>query len=90
MDKEKVLGTIKTASRNFSDRLNNQYVENLDEEFNQGYNLCMLKTMNLLADTNLKDAEIIGLLQKHFDLRLSEAEEMIRTAKNRKKRNQGK
>jgi len=50
----------------------------------------MLKMMNLLVDSNLKDAEIISLLQKYFDLRLSEAEDMIRIAKNRKNRNKGK
>ena len=90
MDKEKVLGTIKSATRSFADRLNNQYAENLDDEFYQGFDLCMMKMMNLLVDSNLKDAEIIRLLLKHFDLRLSEAEDMIRTAKNRKNRNKGK
>ena len=50
----------------------------------------MLKMMNLLVDSNLKDDEIISLLQKHFDLRLSEAEDRIRTAKNGKNRNKGK
>jgi len=36
MDKEKVLGTIKSAKRSLADRLNNQYAENLDDEFYQG------------------------------------------------------
>ena len=56
MDKEKVLGTIKSATRSFADRLNNQYAENLDDEFYQGFDLCMMKMMNLLVDSNLKDA----------------------------------
>lgn len=86
MDEEKVLGTIKS----FADRLNNQQAEKPDDEFYQGFDLCMLKMMNLLVDSNLKDAEIISLLQKYFDLRLSEAEDMIRIAKNRKNRNKGK
>ena len=90
MDKEKVFGTIKSVTRSFADRLNNQYAENLDDEFYKGFDLCMQKMMNVLVDSNLKDAEIINLLQKHFDLRLSEAEDMIRTAKNRKNRNRGK
>lgn len=42
--------------------------------------------MDLLVDANLKDDMIIALLQKHFDLRLTEAQDMIRTAKNRKTR----
>jgi len=46
----------------------------------------MLKTLDLLLDTKIKDDEIIRLLQKHFDLRMSEAEDMIRTAKDRKTR----
>ncbi|MBQ2905201.1 MAG: hypothetical protein IJE54_01270 [Peptococcaceae bacterium] len=90
MDKEKVLGTIKSATKNFANQFDNQYVENLDDSFYQGFDLCMLKMMNLLVDSNLKDAEIISLLQKHFDLRLSEAEDEIRTAKNRKNRNKEK
>ena len=44
-------------------------------------------TLDLLIDSKLKDDEIIALLQKHFDLRLSEVENIIRTAKNRKARN---
>lgn len=86
MDKEKMFDAVKTASKNIVNQLDCQYAENLDDNFYQGYDLCMLKTMNLLVDANLKDGEIIRLLQKHFDLRLSEAEDMIRTAKNRKNR----
>ena len=86
MDKEKMLGAVKAASMNVVNRLDCQYEENLDDSFYQGYDLCMIKTMDVLVDSNLKDAEIISLLQKHFDLRLSEAEDMIRTAKNRKNR----
>jgi len=48
--------------------------------FIKANDLCMLKMMNLLVDSNLKDAEIISLLQKHFDLRLSEAEDMIKNS----------
>ena len=45
-----------------------------------------MKTLDLLVDSKLKDEEITALLQKHFDLRLSEADNMIKTAKNRKDR----
>lgn len=58
MDKEKVFGTIKSVTRSFADRLNNQYAENLDDEFYQGFDLCMQKMMNLLVDSNLKDGSL--------------------------------
>lgn len=86
MEKEKVFNVVKKASEDMSGRLDEQYSQNLDESFCQGYDICMIKTMDLLVDTNLKDDVIVALLQKHFDLRLSEAEDMIRTAKNRKTR----
>lgn len=56
----------------------------LNEAFNNGRQICMLKTLDLLVDSTLKEEEIISLLQKHFDLRLSEVKNHIRTAKNRK------
>lgn len=59
----------------------------LSEAFNNGRQVCLLKTLDLLVDSTLKEEEIISLLQKHFDLRLSEAKNHIRTAKNRKVRN---
>ena len=41
----------------------------------------MLKMLELLIDSKFKDSVIIELIQKHFDLRLSEAEDIIRIAK---------
>ena len=58
----------------------------LNEAFNNGRQVCLLKILDLLVDSSLKEEEIISLLQKHFDLRLSEAKDHIRTAKNRKTR----
>lgn len=58
----------------------------LNVSYNDGFQICLLKTLDLLVDTNLKDDEIIRLLQKHFDLRPSEAKNHIQTAKNRKMR----
>lgn len=90
MNREKKIVGIRKTTGNFLNKLDNQYEKNLDNSFYQGYDLCMMKTMNLLIDSNLKDDKVICLLQKHFDLKLSEAENMIRTAKNRKNRNQDK
>ena len=90
MNKEKVLHGIKIFSNDFINHLNDQYDRNLDDSFYQGYDMCLLKTLDLLVDSKLKDDEITALLQKHFDLKLSEAENMIRTAKNRKARNKNK
>lgn len=58
----------------------------LNESFNNGFQVCLLKTLNLLVDSKLKEEDIIYLLQKHFDLRLSETKDLIQTAKNRKTR----
>ncbi len=86
MDKEKLVNAVKYVSKDMSQRMNEQYGQNIDESFYQGYDLCMIKTADLLVDTNLKDDVVVALLQKHFNLRLTEAEDMIRTAKNRKAR----
>lgn len=86
MDKEKVIDGVRDFLGDIRNGLNDQYDQNLDESFYQGYDVCMRKTMDLLVDANLKDDMIIALLQKHFDLRLTEAQDMIRTAKNRKAR----
>lgn len=58
----------------------------LNEAFNNGRQVCLLKILDLLVDSSLKEEEIISLLQKHFNLRLSEAKNHIRTAKKRKTR----
>ena len=87
MNKDKAIDAVRKISGDFVNQMNSQYEKKLDDSFYQGYDLCMVKTMDLLIDANLKDDEVISLLQKHFDLRLSEAENMIKTAKNRKNRN---
>lgn len=86
MDKEKVIKIVKDIQKDVGSRLDEQYGQNIDESFYQGYDICLIKAMDLLVDTNLKDDVIVSLLQKHFNLTLTEAEDMIRTAKNRKTR----
>lgn len=87
MDYKKIIiDELKTVPRELQSHMIEQKECELDDAFMQGYQICMLKTLDLLMDTKIKDDAIIGLLQKHFDLRMSEAEDMIRTAKNRKAR----
>lgn len=74
----------------FPSKIRQKYLDEIDAELNEAFNngrqVCLLKTLDLLVDSTLKEEEIISLLQKHFDLRLSEAKNHIRTAKNRKTR----
>lgn len=81
---------IKEEFKYFPSKIRQKYLDERDAELNEAFNngrqVCLLKTLDLLVDSRLKDGEIINLLQKHFDLRLSEAKNHIRTAKNRKAR----
>ena len=87
MDYKKIIiDELKTVPTEIRSHMIEQRECESDYAFAQGHQICMLKTLDLLLDTKLKDDEIIRLLQKHFDLRMSEAEDMIRTAKNRKTR----
>lgn len=88
--KEKMIEEVKNIPKEIQSRMIEQHEEELNDAFNQGHQICLLKTLDLLLDTKLKDNEIIGLLQKHFDMRLNEAEDMIRTAKNRRSKNKSK
>ena len=84
--KSEIVNEFKKIPSEVKSRLVEQR-ENDDEYlFNSGYQMCLIKTLDLLVDSKLKDVEITALLQKHFDLRLSEADNMIKTAKNRKDR----
>ena len=84
--KSEIVNEFKKIPSEVKSRLVEQR-ENDDEYlFNPGYQMCLIKTLDLLVDSKLKDEEITALLQKHFDLRLSEADNMIKTAKNRKDR----
>ena len=84
--KSEIVNEFKKIPSEVKSRLVEQR-ENDDEYlFNSGYQMCLIKTLDLLVDSKLKDEVITALLQKHFDLRLSEADNMIKTAKNRKDR----
>lgn len=81
---------LKEQFRNLPNEMIQYHIDKKDAELNEAFNsgrqVCLLKTLDLLVDSSLKEEEIISLLQKHFDLRLSEAKDHIRTAKNRKTR----
>lgn len=81
---------LKEELKNLPSEIRQRFIDERDAElndaFNSGRQMCLLKTLDLLVDSTLKEEEIITLLQKHFDLRLSEAKDHIRTAKNRKRK----
>ena len=82
---------VKDGFLNFASEIRANAIEQREnkekEIFDSGYRMCLYKTLNLLVDSKMTDAEITSLLQKHFDLRLSEVNDLIRKARNRKKRN---
>ena len=84
--KEKIIQEVKSIPKELQGRMMEEREEELNDAFNQGRQICLIKTLDLLLDTKLSENEITGLLQKHFDMRPSEAEDMIRTAKNRRSR----
>jgi len=81
---------LKEQFKDFPNEIRQSILDKKDQElnefYNQGFQVCLFKTLDLLVDSKLKDEDIISLLQKHFDLRLSEVDNLIRTAKNRKTR----
>lgn len=85
-NKEIIIDEIKKFPKELRAQMIEKREDELEDVFNQGYQICLIKTLDVLLDAKLKDNVIIELLQKHFDMRLSEAEDMIRTAKNGKSR----
>lgn len=85
-NKEMIMDEIKKFPKELRTQMIQKREDELDDAFNQGYQICLIKTLDALLDAKLKENVIIELLQKHFDMRLSEAEDMIRTAKNRRSR----
>ena len=88
--KSEIVNEFKKMPSELKNKLVEQRENNDEYLFDTGYQICLMKTLDLLVDSKLKDDEITALLQKHFDLRLSEANNMIKTAKNRKNRNKTK
>lgn len=82
--KKEILDEFKKVPSEIRTQLTEQKENDQNYYMYSGYQLCLIKTLNLLVDSKLKDNEIIGLLQKHFDMRLSEAEKMLEMARNRK------
>lgn len=79
---------LKEQFKEFPGEIRQRFVntrnEELDEYCNYGFQLCMIKMLDLLIDSELSEEDIVKLLQLHFDLRLSEAKNLIQAAKNRK------
>lgn len=88
--KSEIVNEFKKMPSELKSQLVEQRENNDEYLFDSGYQICLMKTLDLLVDSKLKDDEITALLQKHFDLRLSEANNMIKTTKNRKNRNKTK
>ena len=86
MNLERIINELKDISCEARASIQNRINQEIDNAYIDGRDMCMIKMMDLLIDSSLCEAEIVSLLQKHFDLRLSEVQDMMKTAKNRKRR----
>lgn len=79
------MGILKDSFANFPQELLEdlrriQYERESDAEF-QGIMSSLFKATMALCEANVPEKEIISLLQKYWDLRLSEAEQLLAEAK---------
>lgn len=82
MNFKSIFNEIKNFPSEIIEDLRQRRKEEVEASYNEGYDDCLTNTVTILIDINLKDTEIIEILQKHFDVRKSEAERMIEFAKN--------
>ena len=64
--------------------IKDQAIENHDNEIREDmFAMSIIHTTDALLEAKVSDEKIISLLQKHYDLRRSEAEKSLRQGKNR-------
>ena len=81
--KEKLMQELKNIPSEFLDIIT-QVIENHEREVIEHMRIVsIIHTTDALLEAKLTDEKIISLLQKHYDLRRSEAEKAIKQAKNR-------
>ena len=81
--KEILMQEFRNIPENFLDKVN-QIVESHDEELIEHMRgISIIHATDALLEAEQTDEKIISLLQKHYDLRRSEAEEAIKKGKNR-------
>ena len=81
--KEKLMQELGNIPREFLDVIT-QVIENRENEvIEQMRGISIIHTTDALLEAEQTDEKIITLLQKHYDLRRSEAEKEIQQAKNR-------
>ena len=81
--KESLMQELKNIPSEFLDVIS-QTIENHEKEvIEQMRGISIIHTTDALLETKQTDEKIISLLQKHYDLRRSEAEKAIKQAKNR-------
>lgn len=81
--KEYLMQELRNIPSEFLDVIT-QVIENYEKEvLEQMRDISIIHTLDALLEAKQTDEKIISLLQKHYDLRRSEAEEAIIQAKNR-------
>ncbi|RHO56894.1 hypothetical protein DW094_03080 [Ruminococcaceae bacterium AM07-15] len=81
--KEKLMQELKNIPSEFLDIIT-QVIENHEREVIEHMRIVsIIHATDALLEAKLTDEKIISLLQKHYDLRRSEAEKAIKQAKNR-------
>lgn len=81
--KENLMQELKNIPSEFLDVIT-QVVENHEREVIEHMRIAsIIHTTDALLEAEQTDEKIISLLQKHYDLRRSEAEKAVKQAKNR-------
>lgn len=81
--RENLMQELRNIPSEFLDVIT-QVIENNEREIiEQMRGISIIHTTDALLEAKQTDEKIISLLQKHYDLRRSEAEKEIKQAKNR-------
>ena len=77
---------FKDFPQELRERIRQRELEREEEIIQHERTLCIIKATDAFLDAKIPKERFIALLQKHWDLRRSEAEEALWQAENRAKR----
>lgn len=81
--KENLMQELRNIPSEFLDVITQVIEKHEKEGIEQMRGISIIHTTDALLEAKQTDEKIISLLQKHYDLRRSEAEKEIKQAKNR-------
>ena len=77
---------LEAFPQELQEKIRQEEIEREEEVIQHERTLCIIKATDAFLDAKIPKERIIALLQKHWDLRRSEAEEALWKAENRVKR----